>query len=95
MKDMGRKKIRNPYDGRKHVVTVRLKYWEHQELCAFATKAGMTVSDVCRVFVKSGIANWDERGEHEAERDALQEKIPDCTSGNRSSAEYYKGIKIS
>jgi len=27
MIDMGRKKMRNPYDGRKHMVTVRLKYW--------------------------------------------------------------------
>ena len=52
---MGRKKIRNPYDGRKHVVTVRLKYWEHQELIAMASKLDRSVSDVCRMFMTQGV----------------------------------------
>jgi hypothetical protein len=52
---MGRKKIHNPYDGRKHVVTVRLKYWEHQELSAMASKLDKSVSDVCRMFMTQGI----------------------------------------
>lgn len=54
---MGRKKIRNPYDGRKHLVTFRLKYWEHQKLTAFAIKLDKSVSDVCRMFVSHGIDN--------------------------------------
>jgi activator of 2-hydroxyglutaryl-CoA dehydratase len=52
---MGRKKIRNPYDGRKHVVTVRLKYWEHQELTAMASKLDKSVSDMCRMFMNQAI----------------------------------------
>ena len=54
---MGRKKIRDPYEKRKHLVTFRLKYWEHQKLATFANKLDKSVSDVCRMFVSHGIDN--------------------------------------
>ncbi|MCK4921311.1 MAG: hypothetical protein KAS71_09710 [Bacteroidales bacterium] len=52
---MGRKKIRYPYEKRSHLITFRLKYWEHQKLATFSSKIKMSVSDVCRMFVSHGI----------------------------------------
>ncbi len=70
---MGRRMIRNPYDGRKHVVTVRLKYWEHQELTAMASKLDKSVSDVCRMFMSQGINQINQALSEEANQAARQE----------------------
>ena len=39
------------------MVTFYLKYWEHQNLAAFAVKSDKSVSDGCRMFVSHGIDN--------------------------------------
>ncbi len=70
---MGRKKIRNPYDGRKHTVTVRLKYWEHQELTTMASKLDKSVSDVCRMFMTQGINQINQALSEEANEAARPE----------------------
>ena len=70
---MGRKKIHNLYDGRKHLVTFRLKYWEHQKLVVFASKMDKSVSDVCRMFVSHGIENINQAlAEEDSQRTGSQ-----------------------
>ena len=72
---MGRKKIKNPLDGRKHIVTIRMKYWEHQELTSLASKLNKSVSDVCRMFISHGTNNIKQAfAEEEASRIADLEK---------------------
>ncbi len=71
---MGRKKIRNPYDGRKHVITVRLKYWEHQELSSFSSKLDMSVSETCRILISSGMNHINQAIIDEA-KDAARPKM--------------------
>ena len=37
----------------KHLITVRLKYWEHQKLTSFSSKLDMSISDTCRMLISS------------------------------------------
>jgi hypothetical protein len=73
---MGRKKIRNPYEKRSQVITVRLKIGEYQRLSRCASNLDMTISDVCRMYVNSGVDGLSKAlAEEEDGRNAQQEKI--------------------
>ncbi len=89
---MGRKKIRNPYEKRSQVITIRLKIGEYQKLSNCASNLDMTISDVCRMYVNSGVDGLNRAlTEEEDGRNVRQEEIPGYPGGRRNSAVYYKG----
>jgi hypothetical protein len=68
---MGKKKIRDPYERRNQIITIRLKYWEAQDLKALSSKLGWSVSDICRMLITLGLEKFQD-GENPMKKGNLE-----------------------